>query len=245
MIGFDRPLRPEWIHHALHLWRPNTPLRAFYEDFNKIAYQLYGKEGKRKARTVLFRYFFDFKGRPPNQITTENCLLATLSQKLELDELKPLYITVLVLRSSTLQNILKTILRLYPNGTIETQQIVEKAVGLYGERDVVKRSTRSFLTTLVHFGVLSREGVNYVWKNKLPCSTDQLAYIIAFFCLETGCVDIPLERIKHDIGFGLLDLTHLEDCAKKYNSKLWSYIRRPSTSKINLHSNFAEKIMVL
>ena len=35
--------------------------------------------------------------------------------------------------------------------------------------------------------------------------------MLELFCMETGCVDIPLERIKHDIGFGLLDLTNLED----------------------------------
>jgi hypothetical protein len=242
LIGYDRPLRPEWIHQTLNLWRPNTPIREFFEDFNKIAYQLYGREGKRKVRTVLFRYFFDFKGRPPNQVTIENSPLVTLSKRLQLDELKPLYLTVLILRSTTVHNILKTILRLYPNGTIKTQQLVGKSVGLYGERDVVKRSTRSFLTTLVYFGILNHKGMNYIWKNKLLCSTEQLAYVIAFFCMETGCFDLSLEDIRQDSRFGLLDLKNLEDCAKKYNAKLWSYIRRPSTSKISLSHDFSERI---
>ena len=242
MIGFDRPLRPEWIHQSLRLWTPNTPLRAFHSDFNKIAYQLDGKEGKRKARTVLFRYFFDFKGRPPNQVTIDFSLLASLSRRLDLDEIKPLYITALILRSDTLQAILKTLVRLYPSGTIEAKQLIEKSIGLYGERDVVKRSTRSFLSTLVHFGILDSTGLNYSWKNKLCCSPKQLAYIISFFCIETGCIELQLEQIKNDARFALLDLTNLEDCARKYNSKLWSYIRRPSTSKISLYPNLKDLI---
>ncbi|WNZ30028.1 MAG: hypothetical protein IAX21_04030 [Candidatus Bathyarchaeota archaeon] len=245
MIGFDRPLRPEWIHQSLQLWTPNTPLRTFYKDFNKIAYQLYGKEGKRKARTVLFRYFLDSKGAPSNQVTTDASLLASLSQRLDLKEIKPLYLITLILRSDTLQTILKTLVRLYPSGTIEAKQLIEKAIGLYGERDVVKRSTRSFLTTLFHFGILNRNGLNYSWKKKLYCSPKQLAFVITFFCIETGNIELHLEQIKDDPLFALLDLTNLEDCARKYNSKLWSYIRRPSTSKISMYPNLEDLLIQL
>jgi hypothetical protein len=132
---------------------------------------------------------------------------------------------------------------LYPSGTFEAKQLIEKSIGLYGERDVVKHSTRAFLSTLVHFGILNHAGQSYSWNNRLFCSPKQLAYVITFFCVETGSIELQLQQIKSDIRFALLDLSNLEDCARKYNSRLWSYIRRPSTSKISLYPNLKELIV--
>jgi hypothetical protein len=245
MIGFDRPLRPEWIYKSLQMWTSLTPIQDYYEKFNKITYELYGKEGKRKARTVLFRYFFELKGYPPNQTTGEKSILAQFSKRLDLEDLKPMYITALLMRAETLQVILKTLIRLYPTGSIESRQVIEKSIGLFGERDVVKRSTRSFLTTLVYFDIMNRDGINYSWKRKLPCSTKQLAYLIAFYSKETGSFELHLDDIRNDCRLALLDLSNLESSVIQYNSKLWTYIRRPSVAKIILDPKINDIIMKL
>lgn len=54
MIGFDRPLRPQWIYESLLLVKPGQKLTELNMPFESIAKELTGKEGKRKARTVLF-----------------------------------------------------------------------------------------------------------------------------------------------------------------------------------------------
>lgn len=197
MIGFDRPLKPRWIHEALQLWKPNTPLRKFYPDFNQIVHELSGREGKRKVRTVLFGYFFDFKGHGPNQITTQESLLALVSRHCALDDLKPTYLIVLLDRSKTLQIILGNLVRLFPVGkTIVTEQLIDKTVEIHGERDVVKRSTRSFLMTLVHFGILKRQTKNYEWLDRLTCSHRAMAYALIFFCIDNGRIEIDLGELR-------------------------------------------------
>ena len=242
MIGFDRPLKPRWIHETLRLWKPTTPLRDFHKDFNQIVYELYGQEGKRKVRTVLFRYFFDFEGHAQNQITTQESLLASVSRQAPLDELKPVYLIVLLNRSKILQEILRNLIRLFPFGkTIITKQLIDHTVQLHGERDVVKRSTRSFLMTLVHFGLLKKQTKNYKWNKRLPCSVRSLAYALVFFCLYNGRVEIDLRELRQNLQFGLLDLYSMDDCIKQYNGILWSYIRRPLTAKIVLIQDARKK----
>jgi len=212
-------------------------------DFNQIVYELSGREGKRKVRTVLFRYFLDFRGHGPNQVTTQESLLALTSRQSSLDELKPVYLIVLLDRSQTLQKILENLIRLFPFGkTIFTEQLIDKTVKIHGERDVVKRSTRSFLMTLVHFGILKRQTKNYEWMDRLACSCRGMAYTLVFFCRDNSRIEIDLKEIRQDTRFRLLDLRYLEDCVKRYNGILWSYIRRPSTAKIALYQDSKQKI---
>jgi hypothetical protein len=245
IIGFDRPLRPRWIHETLKVWKPNTPLRDLHEPFNGIVYELKGREGKRKARTVLFRYFLDFEGRSTRQRTIDTSPLATLSKAVSLEDLKPAYLTVLLIKSETLRKILSNMLRLYPiaqRSSIITKQLIEKSVGLHGERDVVKRATRAFLITLSYFGVVERSKTNYRWRGKLACSPAQLAYSIALYSIETGRVEVDLEQLEDDIIFSLLNLDSLRDCSVKYNGKLWSYVRRMSTSKLSLYPDLRRRV---
>lgn len=243
MIGFDRPLKPRWIHETLQLWRPNTPLREFYMDFNQIVHELSGREGKRKVRTVLFRYFFDSTGHGSNQVTTKESLLASISRQNSLEELKPVYLMILINRSKTLQEILENLVRLFPFGkAIITEQLIDKTVRVHGERDVVKRSTRSFLMTLTHFGILKKQTKNYEWIDRLACSCRGMAYTLIFFCLDNGRIETDLREIKQNTGLHLLDLRCLGDCVKRYNGILWSYIRRPSTAKIALYQDSTKKI---
>ena len=246
MIGFDRPLKPRWIYESLLLWRKNTPLRDFYADFNRIVHELSGHEGKRKVRTVLFRYFWDFEGQAPSQKTTQESLLATVTSIASLDELKPLFLVILINRSQILQEILANTIRLFPEGKmIITKQLIDNMVKMHGERDVVKRSARSFLTTLRNFGILTKSGKNYEWNRKLDCSIRALAYALIFFCIDNGRIELDLKELRHNCRFNLLNLSKMEDCVKHYNGTLWSYIRRPLTSKIVLLSDIKTKITLI
>ena len=244
MIGFDRPIRPQWIHESLLLWRADTPLRDFHESFNQIAHELSGREGKRKVRTVLFRYFFDFSGHAPNQITSKQSLLSTIAANSTLDELKPTYLIILIDRATVLQEILSSLMRLFSFGKqIITKQLVDNIVELHGERDVVQRSARSFLMTLVFFGILKKKGINYEWNEKMTCSPKALAYALLFFSLDNGRVEVDIRELRQDSRFSLINLENLEDCVRQYNGVLWSYIRRPLTAKFMIHQDASEKVV--
>ena len=54
MIGYDRPLKPEWIYKSLQMVEPGKKPEDFYDAYNDIAVELTGKDGRRKTRTVLF-----------------------------------------------------------------------------------------------------------------------------------------------------------------------------------------------
>ena len=57
MIGYDRPLKPEWIYKTLKMVEPGKKPEEYYDAYNQIAVELTGKDGRRKTRTVLFRTF--------------------------------------------------------------------------------------------------------------------------------------------------------------------------------------------
>jgi len=244
MIGFDRPLKPRWIHESMLLWRASTPLRDFHGSFEKIVNELSGHEGQRKVRTVLFRYFFDFEGHAPCQITSKESLLSAIASHSTLEDLKPAYLIILLDRAPILQEILANLIRLFPFGKpIITQQLVDSNVKLHGERDVVERSTKSFLMTLVHFAILKRDGTDYDWNNKLHCSPKGLAYALLFFSMDSGLVEIDLRELHEDLRFCLLNLENLEDCVRRYNGALWSYIRRPLTAKFVFYQDASSRIV--
>ena len=54
MIGYDRPLKPEWIYKTLKMVEPGKKPEEYYDAYNDIAVELTGKDGRRKTRTVLF-----------------------------------------------------------------------------------------------------------------------------------------------------------------------------------------------
>ena len=56
MKGFDRPLRPDWIYDFVTTVNVGDKIIDHNEEFEKILWQLDGKEGKRKVRTVLTRW---------------------------------------------------------------------------------------------------------------------------------------------------------------------------------------------
>jgi len=68
VIGFDRPLRPHWIYESLLLAKPGQKMTELNLPFENIARELTGKEGKRKARTVLFRCFLRSEDNNTRQI---------------------------------------------------------------------------------------------------------------------------------------------------------------------------------
>lgn len=243
MIGFDRPLRPRWIHEALQMWKPNTPVVDFYSDFNQMVYELSGLEGKRKVRTVLFRYFYNMEGPASSQTTADDSLLADLSRKLGMEDLMPTYLYILIDSTETLRNVMDSMFRLFPpHSEIITNQLVEKTVERHGERDVAKRSTRSFLMTLVHFGILKKKGQNYDWTGKRPVSCRAIACAIVVLCLRQHRLEIDIKDMPAQHGFRFIDLSNIDDCAKRYNGVLWSYARRPGIAKISLYPDAEEKL---
>ena len=225
MIGFDRPLKPRWIYETLLLAEPGQRLQELNLPFEKVARELTGKEGKRKVRTVLFRYFIrdaDKQGRARSELP-----LKKLSHQKGCEYMKPIYLFYLVGSSPTLYKITEDLFRLYSYGkAVNTVFLQQKVTDRFGERDVVNRSVRSFLKTLSYFGVMQTMNDNLMLKKPLPVNKEQLRIILQLYAkdiLKTPQVSL---RQLHSPLFCFFALPDIKTVAKDYSGHYWEYQHR-------------------
>jgi len=225
LIGFDRPVKPEWIYNILKEIKVGANPSEYNEIFENIAKELTGKEGKRKARTVIFRsflYSFQQKRTP----VKNNIFLEWVERYTEY-ELRPLLLVKLMIDHEVLRFITKKMPISYDsNGYLSSNVLTKKMQTEHGDRDVVKRSVRSFLKTLCNFGVIEeiqRNRFNHLNKIKLNNEQTKNFLILYSKCyIRSGYLD--LNNIDTAL-ISFLDLPDLGNVANFYNNQCWSYVR--------------------
>lgn len=224
MRGFDRPLRPDWIYDFVTTVNVGDNIVDHNDSFEKILWQLDGKEGKRKVRTVLSRYFLK-TAENPNSKVVEDVLIIKLCKSHKIEEVKPVLLFYLMVRAPILIIITRMINEIYGHGkdinyTFLRKKIIEKM----GERDISGRSLRNFLKTLESFGVLEKmDNGQYRWKQRLSMSSEMACNMLRFYSEEfIDSPQIMLNKINEDILL-YFDMPDIESLAKKYNGELWDY----------------------
>jgi len=225
MIGLDRPLKPEWIYRLLNMIEPGTPASDYYQAFNDIAQELVGKEGKRKVRTIIFRSFFYSMQSTANFIETNPFI--TWAQTRSLPDLKPLLLAKILMDYSVTRFITQKISQnMNGDNRFSSSILQKKMVQEYGDRDVVRRSVRSFLHTLHHFGIISPlDPQTFVLGPKLQISDEHLRdFLILYgrYHLYSSTIDLSHIDASLLFYFEKADLLHV---AQKYQGKDWEYIR--------------------
>lgn len=224
MIGFDRPLRPEWIHEIMSIVEPGQKLQLLNKPFESIATELTGKEGIRKARTVLFRAFI--RGSK-SHLADDRILLKTIASKHSREFMTPLYLFVLLGKTDILRTINDMMFRLYDFGKeINTSHLQNKLVELKGERDVVLRSVRAYMQTLVNFGVATKDNKKIIIPRAIKLSKEQASILLQLYSLEIlQSPQIHTKQFPKSL-FGLFELPDLKTLIKQNNGKLWNYQER-------------------
>ncbi len=224
MKGFDRPLRPDWIYDFITTVNVGDKIIDHNDSFEKILWQLDGKEGKRKVRTVLSRYFLKTAENPKSKVV-EDVPIIKLCKSHEIEEVKPILLFYLMVRAPILMSITKMINEIYGYGkdinyTFLRKKIIEKM----GERDISARSLRNFLQTLESFGVLEKKDTGqYRWKQRLSMSSEMACNMLRFYSEEfIYSPQIMLNKINEDILL-YFDIPDIESLAKQYNGDLWDY----------------------
>ncbi len=225
MIGLDRPLRPAWIYEVMKIVEVGAKPSIYNEPFEDIAQELVGKEGKRKVRTIIYRTFiYSFQKK---RTTIENNMFLQWAESRSLNYLKPLFLWKILMDYEIARFIIQKItLGIDHSGHISTQLLSKKLVQQYGDRDVVKRSLRSFMNTLVHFGVLSQENKSsYILLTKETVSNEQVRDFLLLYSenfLESEIVD--LQAIPKEF-FYFSEPVDMTSVAQEFNGKGWEYIR--------------------
>ena len=225
MIGFDRPLKPQWIYETLILAEPGKKLSELNKPFEGIARELTGKEGKRKVRTVLFRYFL--RSEESNNQVRNDLVLKDMSEKHGYEFMVPIYLIYLIGKAGVLYKISEHLFRLYSfNTVINVSFLKEKIIDVHGDRDVVSRSVSSFLKTLIYFNVAVYENKKIVLKSPLVLDEEQFSLIIQLFSHDI--IKTP-QIALHDLPdplFNYFELPDLRAVAQRKSGQLWEYQQR-------------------
>jgi len=223
MLGFDRPLKPEWIYKTIQLVEPGKKPEEFYDAYNQIAVELIGKDGRRKTRTVLFRTFiYSFQEK---QTTIKNNFIIELSKKQDFEYMKPIYMAQFMLHYEILATFTKAFYQIFdPSQTISTKAIIAKIVQKYGDLEIVKRSTRAFIKTLTDFGLI--EKVTQDSFHQLPKTellAEQIKNILKLYSIYNHTQQINLQTLDKPL-FGWYKKPELNKVAHKFHQREWEYI---------------------
>jgi len=224
MMGYDRPLKPEWIYKTLKNIEVGTKPEDFYDIYNEIAVELTGKDGRRKTRTVLFRTFiYSFQ---ESKTKIESNLIIELSKKHDFEYMKPIYMAMFILDYEILKYFTQMFYRIFDASQIVSSvALTKKMTESYGDTEIVKRSTRAFLKTLSDFGILEAKSLNnYEQINKINLTSEQTADILELYAVVNHTKQINIKNLDKTI-FSYYNISDLTEIANKYHTDKWEYIR--------------------
>ena len=233
MIAFDRPLRPRWIYETLQLAEPGQRLTELNLPFEGIATELTGKEGKRKVRTVLFRCFL--RDEENQARAKKRLLLKELALEHDLNWMSPLFLFYLIGSTPILQRVTDLILTLYDFGKeINVSFLSSQIVDSHGHRDVVVRAVRSFIDTLVFWGIAEKTDNRILLKQKLQLTEEQTRAMFLLYAADL--LRSPQISISNLPAFMIVffEFPDLRQVAQRYNGETWDYQHRTDSDYLIL-----------
>lgn len=238
MKGFDRPLKPLWIYQFIQEVEIGDKIYDHRKAFDSILWELDGNVGKRKVITVLSRYFFKTAGNPKGRIV-ENVPIIEICKKYPLEQIEPLLLFHLLMRSKILRILTEMIHEIYGFGNNINQVFLrKKVIEKFGEKDISARSLRNLLSTLVDFGILEIQDKEYKWKSKLKFNELNACYMLRLYAEEfKKSPQINLDDIE-DYLFLYFEKPDLGIISKKYNRRLWNYSIRMGQKFIQLKDDY-------
>lgn len=225
MIGIDRPIRPRWIYETLKKLKPGEKPVIYNEVFENIARELIGKEGKRKIRTIIFRSFIYSLQKEKNIIKPNEFIAWAESE--DIKNLEPLFLMKILMDYKITRFIVRKMALSTDNSNQVSVLLLSKLmVKEFGDRDIVKRSLRAFLTTLVYFKILRQTDINnFILNTKKALSNEQVRKFIIIYSKYYICSKIiNLKEIEPEFFFYFkpVDLTAV---GNEYNGRDWEFIR--------------------
>jgi hypothetical protein len=234
MVGYDRPLKPEWIYKTLRLVEPGKKPEDFYDAYNDIAVELTGKDGRRKTRTVLFRTFiYSFQ---ESKSLIENNYLIELSKRKDFNYMKPIYLAMFIMDYEILRYFTQTYFKIFDSSQeISSTALTKKMTETYGDAEIIKRSTRSFLKTLSDFDIIEpKSTITYEQIRKLSLSEEQVADILKLYAIVNHTKQLNIGAMDKTI-FAYYQIPNLSTIANNYHTSKWEYIKGIDRELLMMH----------
>ena len=224
MLGYDRPLKPEWIYKSLQMVVPGEKPEKYYEPYNDIAVELVGKDGRRKTRTVLFRTFIYSFQEKSNII--ENNILIDLCKQRDFEFMQPILLAKFIIDYEILNYLAKLINQIFdPTQEIKSSILTTKIVDNFGDWEIVKRSTRAFLKTLTDFKLLTEKSLTaYIQLPKKELSPEQVKEIIKLYAISLHTNQVDLINLDKQL-FCFYKQPNLSSIANQFHNTDWEYIK--------------------
>jgi hypothetical protein len=238
VIGFDKPVRPEWIHAVGLAWRPHQPVSELIEVVDQVASaQFRGSETRRKVATIILRCFVETEGGGPDRKTRDRDLFATAAGKFSTEELRSVYLAHLINTTPILQTITGQMAKRYDLGDeIQSTDFLHRIYEQYGQRGVVTNCLRHFLRTLSWFGCLERLAPNHYRLNAQLPIVQQTFPLLVYSWLQggMGSYQIIVSEFVEQPAFYYLEATRLAGCFQQFNSVFWVAEKRLGVDRVTL-----------
>ncbi len=234
MIGYDRPLKPEWIYKTLQMVAPGKKPEEYYDAYNQIAVELTGKDGRRKTRTVLFRTFiYSFQEKTS---VIENNILISLCKQKDYEYMKPILLSMFILHYEILKYFTQSYFKIFdPSQEVSATALTKKMTELFGDTEFAKRSTRAFFKTLSDFGIIESTGTNTFHQiNKSKLTAAQVSDILKLYATVKHTKQIDIQNIDKSI-FAFYDIPDLKSVASQFHNSEWEYIKGVERGLLMLH----------
>jgi len=246
MIGFDKPVRPEWIRAVGLAWRPGQPVSELIQVVDQVAAaEFQGAETRRKVATIILRYFVKTtvsqpstgSSRPVRRHTADQDLFAAAARKFSAETLRSVYLAHLINATPILQTITGQMAKRYDLGDeIQSTDFLHRIYEEYGQRGVVTNCVRHFLRTLSWFGCLERLAPNrYRFDARLPIAEPTFPLVVySWLRGGLGSHQFTPSEFGGQPALYFLNAGELPSCFQRFGGVFWAVERRMGMERVTL-----------
>jgi len=225
VIGLDFPVKPEWIHDVLRLWRPGRPIGELVQlALAETMQELGGEKTRRNSLTVILRYFVPTAGGGGSRRTTTENVWAAYARAYPIHTLAPAWLAQIIAHNDVAAELAGFIAgRHRPGDELTSSEVRRFTIGRYGQRKVVTNSASAFLRTLQTFGVLEFEPrtAAYRFATLLPVNRETFPLIVWAWWHAHPTPQVDPDAFAEDPAVALLNTGGFLDLWRSHQPGLW------------------------
>ncbi|MCB0032330.1 MAG: hypothetical protein KDE28_30680, partial [Anaerolineales bacterium] len=207
MIGFDFPVKPEWVYDTHQLCQPEMLVDDLIgQVLQTTMRELGGEKTRRNTLSNIIRYLIRTEGAPSSRSRklAETDALVAAARQWPVTSVQPIYLTRILLLNDVAYAAARFVAQRYDVGdTITRSDIRQQIISEFGERKVVLNAVSSFVRTLDYFGVfVATEGHGvYRFNGRLRISVELFPLLILAWLERYQTPQIDLEAFRNEPAF--------------------------------------------